>query len=68
MLHTFSCCPQVHDSPTRALGGQGDGGAARNNHRGITDGDTSIEYRDLIYDPILNCYYDSKSNQYFALN
>mmetsp|Transcript_20844 Transcript_20844/g.57835 ORF Transcript_20844/g.57835 Transcript_20844/m.57835 type:complete len:945 (+) Transcript_20844:71-2905(+) len=69
--------PVVPPSQVQADSGhrdQKDGGGARHHGasadgsgKGALEGDSSIEFMDLIYDPILNCYYDSKSNQYFSL-
>jgi len=66
-----SSSPVAHEKP-RPQACEGGGG------RRPTPGDEeaargiaisrSIEFRDLIYDPILNCYYDSRSNQYFSLH
>eukprot|EP00873_Tetraselmis_striata_P038313 jgi/Tetstr1/458577/TSEL_044980.t1 len=59
---------QVFDSPSKGLADTSfasSHGAARAEAGDAVD--QSVEYRDLIYDPILNCYYDTKSNQYFSV-
>lgn len=58
---------QVFESPNKGLADTSFSSTQAQQATAEDGVDQSVEYRDLIYDPILNCYYDTKSNQYFSV-